>query len=212
MPGKSAEHRLAPEANRDLEAIWLYTLEEWGLKQANRYTDELTDVFAQLAVGPQLGTACDHIRIGYRRRRVDKSLLIRLPPDLHDALTRLRTERHINISAWVRSLLARELARELGPDRDPPIPLPPPPPPRPAPPLPPSLEAPLPGWRPHRLDNGDWGSIYLGDPAVLPSELVGATIVVQSRNGQSWTTTVTAVLDRGSRQVIVTDSGRLSEP
>ena len=127
-----------------------------------------------------------------------KSLLIRLPPDLHDALTRLRTERHINISAWVRSLLARELARELGPDRDPPIPLPPPPPPRPAPPLPPSLEAPLPGWRPHRLDNGDWGSIYLGDPA----ELVGATIVVQSRNGQSWTTTVTAVLDRSSEQVI----------
>ena len=47
---------------------------------------------------------------------------------------------------------------------------------------------------------------------VLPSELVGATIVVQSRNGQSWTATVTAVLDRGSRQVIVTDSGRLSEP
>ena len=51
-----------------------------------------------------------------------KSLLIRLPPDLHDALTRLRTERHINISAWLRSLLARELARELGPDRDPPTP------------------------------------------------------------------------------------------
>ena len=144
-----------------------------------------------------------------------KSLLIRLPPDLHDALTRLRTERHINISAWLRSLLARELARELGPDRHPPTPLPPPSPlptPTPVPPHAPVVEAPLPGWRPHRLDNGDWGSIYLGDPAVLPSELVGATIVVQSRNGQSWTTTVTAVLDRGSRQVIVTDSGRLSEP
>ena len=39
--------------------------------------------------------------------------------DLHDALTHLRTERHINISAWLRSLLARELARELGPDRHP---------------------------------------------------------------------------------------------
>ena len=144
-----------------------------------------------------------------------KSLLIRLPADLHDALTRLRTERHINISAWLRSLLARELARELGPDRDPPTPLPPPsplPPPTPVPPPAPVVDAPLPGWRPHRLDNGDWGSIYLGDPAVLPSELVGATIVVQSRNGQSWTTTVTAVLDRGNRQVIATDSGRLSEP
>ena len=64
-------------------------------------------------------------------------MLIRLPPDLHDGLTRLRTERHINISAWVRSLITRELDCELGPDRDPPIPLSPPPPPRPAPPPPP---------------------------------------------------------------------------
>ena len=40
---------------------------------------------------------------------------------------------------------------------------------------------PLPGWWPHRLDNGDWGSIYLGDTSMLPSELVGATISVQPR-------------------------------
>ena len=89
---------------------------------------------------------------------------------------------------------------------------------------PPVLDAPLPGWRPHRLDNGDWGSIYLGDTSALPSELVGvpprppaahaarSNIVVQSRNGQSWTTTVTAVLERGSEQVIVIDSGRSSTP
>ena len=77
---------------------------------------------------------------------------------------------------------------------------------------PPVLDAPLPGWRPHRLDNGDWGSIYLGDASALPPELVGANIVVQPRNGQSWTTTVTAVLERGSEQVIVTDSGRPATP
>ena len=75
MPKKSAEYRLAPEAKRDLEAIWLYTLEEWGLEQANRYTDELTDVFAQLVVGPQLGTTCDHIRTGYLRRRVGRHMV-----------------------------------------------------------------------------------------------------------------------------------------
>ncbi len=75
MPGKFAEYRLAPEAKRDLEAIWLYTLEEWGLEQANRYTDELTDVFAQLAVRPQLGTACDHIRTGYSRSRVGRHVV-----------------------------------------------------------------------------------------------------------------------------------------
>ena len=129
-----------------------------------------------------------------------KALLIRLPPDLHDALTRLRTQRHVNTSAWVRAAIKTALegegmlsgaaaAQTLEP-------------------APPVLDAPLPGWRPHRLDNGDWGSIYLDDPSVLPPELVGASITVQSRNGQSWTTTVTAVLERSRERVIVTDSGR----
>ena len=71
---------------------------------------------------------------------------------------------------------------------------------------------PLPGWRPHRLNTGDWGAIYHGDTSTLPTELVGAHITVQSRKGQSWTATVTAVLDRSREQVIVTDSGRPSIP
>ena len=133
-----------------------------------------------------------------------KSLLIRIPPGIHDALTRLRTQRHVNTSAWVRAILKSALESE-GVLIDPPVA--------------PTLEAassvrdaPLPGWRPHRLDNGDWGSIYLGDASVLPSELVGTNITVQSRNGQSWTTTVTAVLERSREQVIVTDSGRPAIP
>ena len=67
---------------------------------------------------------------------------------------------------------------------------------------------PLPGWRPNYLKTGSWGSIYLGDTSILPSELVGTRITVQSKDGQFWTTTVTAVLDRSSEQVIVTNSGR----
>ena len=121
-----------------------------------------------------------------------KPLLIRIPPDLHDALARLRTQRHVNTSAWVRATLKSALECEgmiVGAGATPP-----------------------PGWKPYRLDNGEWGAIYLGDTAALPSELVGLTIVVQSRNGQSWTTTVTAVLDRSSDQVIVTDSGRPESP
>ena len=69
---------------------------------------------------------------------------------------------------------------------------------------------PVPGWRPHHLKTGAWGSIYLGDTSALPSELVDAHITVQSKDGESWTTTVTAVLERSSEQVIVTNSGRLS--
>ena len=93
MPEKSAEYRLTPEAKRDLEAIWLYTLEEWGLEQANRYTDELTDVFAQLAAGPQLGTACDHIRTGYRRRRVGRHMVYYRMTDYGIAVVRILHDR-----------------------------------------------------------------------------------------------------------------------
>ena len=73
---------------------------------------------------------------------------------------------------------------------------------------PPKPPPPLPGWRPHHLKTGAWGSIYLGDTSTLTPELVGTRITVQSKDGQSWTTTVTAVLDRSSEQVIVTNSGR----
>ena len=116
-------------------------------------------------------------------------MLLRFPPDIHDALTRLRTERHVNISAWVRAAIKSALEHEgmligTGATHTPEL-----------------AASPLPGWRPHRLDNGDWGSIYLGDTSGLPSELVGLTITVQARDGQSWTTTVTAVLDRSSGQV-----------
>jgi plasmid stabilization system protein ParE len=36
-----AEYRLSPAAERDLESIWTYTREEWGVEQAERYTDLL---------------------------------------------------------------------------------------------------------------------------------------------------------------------------
>ena len=54
---------------------------------------------------------------------------------------------------------------------------------------------------------GTWGGVRVG--ARLESRLDGRIGV---RNGQSWTTTVTAVLERSSEQVIVTDSGRSSTP
>ena len=47
------------------------------------------------------------------------------------------------------------------------------------------LEASLLGWRPHRLDNGDWGSLYLDDTSGLPAELVAARITVQPKQGPS---------------------------
>ena len=67
MASQEAEYRLAPKAREDMEAVWLYSLNLWGARQADRYIDDLTEAFAFLASSPKVGTACDHIRKGYRR-------------------------------------------------------------------------------------------------------------------------------------------------
>jgi toxin ParE1/3/4 len=40
-----AEYRLSPAAERDLESIWTYTVRQWGVEQADHYTDFLTTAF-----------------------------------------------------------------------------------------------------------------------------------------------------------------------
>jgi toxin ParE1/3/4 len=70
-----AEYRLSPAAERDLEGIWKYTRAEWGVEQAERYTDSLTMAFHVLAESPQSAPGCDHIREGYRRRNVERHMI-----------------------------------------------------------------------------------------------------------------------------------------
>ena len=153
----------------------------------------------------QIRRAQYRITAAERKRRTRQLILI-------GSVVKKMADRDSKTRLWLDQALDEDLDRpqdrelfDLDPKKEngkaPPETPPPKPPPPPTPP-------PLPGWRPHRLDNGDWGSIYLGDASALPSELVGAQITVQSRKGQTWTTTVTAVLDRSGEQVIVTDSGR----
>lgn len=70
-----AEYRLSPAAESDMEGIWRYTQLQWGIEQAHRYTDTLTAVFEELAESPKTAPACDHIRRGYRRRRVERHIV-----------------------------------------------------------------------------------------------------------------------------------------
>ena len=67
-----------------------------------------------------------------------------------------------------------------------------------------AASAPLEGWRPTRLPDGSWGSLYTGSNAKsLPPELVGRTISVRARSGKSWDATVTEVLERSSDRLLV---------
>jgi toxin ParE1/3/4 len=70
-----AEYRLTPAAERDLEAIWIYTFQEWDAAQANRYIYNMTAAFAELAQSPKTAPTCDHIRPGYRRRSVERHVI-----------------------------------------------------------------------------------------------------------------------------------------
>lgn len=45
-----------------------------------------------------------------------RKLQVRLPPDLHRRLAQLRESRAVNISAWVRLVIARALDAELRKD------------------------------------------------------------------------------------------------
>ena len=58
--------RLSPAAATDLRKIRQYTVEQWGLEQWLRYSDELDRRFEQLSKNPALGPVRDEIRPGLR--------------------------------------------------------------------------------------------------------------------------------------------------
>ena len=70
-----AEFRLAPKAYEDMEAVWLYSLAQWGARQTERYIDDLTAAFALLVENPEAGTTCDHIRKGYRKYPIIRHMI-----------------------------------------------------------------------------------------------------------------------------------------
>lgn len=63
-------YKLSKEAQNDLEQIWLYTLENWSIDQADRYLNLLIDEMEYLCLKPNSGFNFDHIRIGYWRTKV----------------------------------------------------------------------------------------------------------------------------------------------
>jgi len=59
--------RYSREAEDDLVEILLYTVEQWGEAQADRYADELEACCESLLRNPGLGRRCDDFWPGFRR-------------------------------------------------------------------------------------------------------------------------------------------------
>jgi toxin ParE1/3/4 len=57
---------LTPRAQADLDEIWDYTADRWGLDQAETYTRQLWKDIAIVADRPSSGRECTEVRRGYR--------------------------------------------------------------------------------------------------------------------------------------------------
>jgi toxin ParE1/3/4 len=93
--------RLTETAEKDLEYIWHYTVSQWGLAQADKYTALIEKRLNQLLENPHLGEARPDIREGYRALPVEKHLIFyRLSADYIDVLgiphARMDARRHLS--------------------------------------------------------------------------------------------------------------------
>ena len=114
---------------------------------------------------------------------------IRIEPELRDRLARLRDERHVNVSAWARDLIAAGLDREF-------------------PAVPDEPKQPLAGWRPCKIADG-WGAALEGPGvAALPEDPRGTPISITDSRGNAWAASITEVVSRDGQRIVVRDSGR----
>lgn len=65
MSAKPA-YTLRLRAQSDLESIWQYSFETWGVRQADHYLRSFVARFEWLAENPLLGKPRDDIKSGYR--------------------------------------------------------------------------------------------------------------------------------------------------
>ncbi len=54
----------------DLENIWLYTLENWSVGQADRYFNLIMDEIEYISIKPESGYDYGHVRKKYLRSKI----------------------------------------------------------------------------------------------------------------------------------------------
>lgn len=67
--------RITEAAQADLEDIWLYTLKEWSLEQADRYLNLIMDEVDLLCLSPDLGIDFSSVRKGYFKARAQSHFI-----------------------------------------------------------------------------------------------------------------------------------------
>ena len=140
----------------------------------------------------------------------ENAVRFRVDPKMRRRLDRLRTEKAVNVSAWLRRLVHQGLQDEFPDDEPDEAPASEPPAAPVDEPQPDPNTPPIAGWTPRQLDQG-WGAVLEGaQVAALPAsdQLRGTPILVTDRRGDAWTTTLTDVVSRSATEIVVTNTGR----
>ena len=62
-------------AEQDIIEIWKYSFSNWGEAQADKCHDQLSRSIPLIAENPYIGMACDNVRKGYRKYRVNRHII-----------------------------------------------------------------------------------------------------------------------------------------
>lgn len=69
-------YKISVNAAEDIEQIWLYTVDNWSVEQADRYVNLIFDEIEYLADNPVSGKDLNHIRKEYRCSKVKSHLIL----------------------------------------------------------------------------------------------------------------------------------------
>ena len=69
-------YRISKQALEDIDKIWLYTLENWSLNQANHYYRLIYQEIEFVVEDFESGTAIGKIKPGYRQTKIKSHLII----------------------------------------------------------------------------------------------------------------------------------------
>lgn len=83
---------ITPKAESDLIKTWVYTCEQWGADQADRYLGQLENGMQRLIDQPSLGTNYNHVRSGYRRLQVEHHAVFYQLPGVEVLIVRILHE------------------------------------------------------------------------------------------------------------------------
>jgi toxin ParE1/3/4 len=72
---KKRQFFIREKASNDLETIWDYTFDNWSLRQADKYYNDLIEAIEFLCENPTAGKSAEHLREGYLYFKVNSHLI-----------------------------------------------------------------------------------------------------------------------------------------